>query len=49
MVWFFNTCINDLFLMSLGSEIYNFADDDTIFAIQEIVLKLENDQGILLD
>ena len=39
--------------MSLESEICNFANDDTIFAcgndIQEIVIKLENDNGLLLD
>jgi len=39
--------------MSLKSEICNFADDNTIFAcgntIQEIVIKLENDLGLLLD
>ena len=39
--------------MSLESEIRNFADDNTIFAcgnnIQEIVIKLENDLGLLLD
>ena len=50
---FFNIFINDLFLMSLESEICNFADDNTIFAcgntIQEIVIKLENDLGLLLD
>ena len=38
--------------MSLESEICNFADDNTIFAcgnaIQEIVIKLENDLGRLL-
>ena len=49
----FNIFINDLFLMSLKSEICNFADDNTIFAcgntIQEIVIKLENDLGLLLD
>ena len=50
---FFNIFINDLFLMNLKSEICNFADDNTIFAggntIQEIVIKLENDLGLLLD
>ena len=50
---FFNIFINDLFLMSLESEICNFADDNTIFAcgntIQEILIKLENDLGLLLD
>ena len=39
--------------MSLKSEICNFADDNTIFAcgnsIQEIVINLENDLGLLLD
>ena len=49
----FNIFINDLFLISLKSEICNFADDNTIFAcgntIQEIVIKLENDLGLLLD
>ena len=39
--------------MSLESEKYNFADSNTIFAcgstIQEIVIKLENDLGLLLD
>ena len=49
----FNIFINDLFAMSLESEICNFADDNTIFAcgnnIQEIVIKLENDLGLLLD
>ena len=49
----FNIFINDLFAMNLESEICNFADDNTMFAcgnnIQEIVIKLENDLGILLD
>ena len=49
----FNIFINDLFAMNLESEICNFADDNTIFAcgnnIQEIVIKLENDLGRLLD
>ena len=49
----FNIFINDLFLVSLNSEICNVADDNTIFAcgntIQEIVIKLENDLGLLLD
>ena len=48
----FNIFINDLFLMSLESEICNFADDNAIFAcgntIKEIVIKLENDLGRLL-
>ena len=39
--------------MSLKSEICSFADDNIIFAcgntIQEIVIKLENDLGLLLD
>ena len=39
--------------MSLESEICNFADNNTIFAcgniIQEIVINLENDLGLLLD
>ena len=39
--------------MSLKSKICSFADDNTIFAcgnnIQEIVIKLENDLGLLLD
>ena len=46
-----NIFINDSFLMSLESEICNFADDNTIFACgnttQEIVIKLENDLGLL--
>ena len=41
------------FTMNLESEICNFADDNTIFAcgndIREIVIKLENDVGLLLD
>lgn len=49
----FNIFINNLFLMNLKSEICNFADDRTIFAcgnaIPEIVIKLENDLGLLLD
>ena len=49
----FNVFINYLFAMSLESEICNFADDNNIFAcgnnIQEIVIKLENDLGLLLD
>ena len=49
----FNIFINDLFAMNLESEICNFADDNTIIAcgnnIQEIVIKLENDLGLLLD
>ena len=49
----FNIFINDLFAMSLESEICNFADDNTIFAcgnnIQEVAIKLENDLGLLLD
>ena len=49
----FNIFINDLFAMNLESEICNFADDYTIFEcgnnIQEIVIKLENDLGLLLD
>lgn len=49
----FNIFLNDLILMNLESEICNFADDNTIFAcgntIQEIVIKLENDLGLLLD
>ena len=40
----FNIFINDPFAMNLESEICNFADD-----IQEIVIKLENDPGLLLD
>ena len=39
--------------MGLEPEICNFADDITIFAygdnVQEIVIKLENDLGLLLD
>ena len=49
----FNIFTNDQFAMSLESEICNFADDSTIFAcgndMQEIVIKLENDLGLLLD
>ena len=49
----FNIFINDPFVVGLESEICNFADDNIIFAcgsnIQEIVIKLENDLGLLLD
>ena len=42
-----------MIMMSLESEMCNFADDNAIFAcgntIQEIVIKLENDLGLLLD
>ena len=49
----FNIFINDLFLISLDSEICNFADDNTIFSrgneLHEIVTVLENDLSILLE
>lgn len=49
----FNIFINDLFLFGLGSEICNFADDNTIFAcgndLNEIVMYLEDDLCKLLE
>ena len=49
----FNIFINDMFLISLDSEICNFADDNTIFScgneLHEIVTALENDLSILLE
>ena len=49
----FNIFINDLFLISLDSEIYNFSDDNTIFScgneLHEIVTALKNDLSILLE
>ena len=49
----FNIFINDLFLISLDSEIGNFADDNIIFSceneLHEIVTALENDLSILLE
>ena len=42
----FNIFINDLFLLDLGSEICNFADDNTIFTrdknLEEVIDKLED-------
>ena len=49
----FNIFINDLFLISLDSEICNFADDNTIFScgneLHKIATVLENDLSILLE
>ena len=49
----FNIFINDLFLISLDSEICNFADGNTIFScgneLHEIMTVLENDLSILLE
>ena len=49
----FNSFINDLFLISLDSEICNFADDNTNFScaieLHEIVTVLENDLSLLLE
>ena len=46
----FNIFVNDLFLISLDSEICNVADDGTIFScgkeLHEIVTVLENDLSI---
>ena len=43
----FNIFINDVCLINLDSEIYNFADDNTLCScghdLQEIVTNLEND------
>ena len=49
----FNIFLNDLFLISLDSEICNFADDNTIFScgneLHEIVTALDNNLSILLE
>ena len=49
----FNIFMNDLFLITLDSEICNFADDSTIFScgndLHEIVTVLENDLSTLLE
>ena len=49
----FKIFINDLFLISLDSEICNFADYNAIFScgneLHELVTVLENDLSILLE
>ena len=49
----FNIFINDLFIISLDSEICKFEDDNTIFScgneLHEVVTALENDLSILLE
>ena len=43
----FNIFINDLFLLTLGSDICNFADDNTLYAcdtsIDNVLRRLEED------
>ena len=49
----FNIFLNDLFCVELNSEIFNFADDNTVYScgtgISEIMTNLESDLSTLLN